>query len=347
MNLQGIRHIYDHSGPFATVYFESRSPAEDAGNKIRLRWDDLRGRLEDAGADESVTAALEKAVNDVAPAELLASGRVLVANSEGVLFDEPWDSAMGAGDAAHLSDEPEMGAYIRESARAVRLVVALVDQKGAVVREVVAAEQHSVEEDAEHVRGPESSESVHRPREGAMSHNQIQRRADEAVTQNARGIVEHLEKTVGSWSPDLIIIAGEEQGRTAVLQEIPDSLSSMVREVERGGSVDQGAEDALAEELRVIAGEVTEARAQRNAERYEYAKAHNQIAEGTQAVARAAEMGAVETLLLDPEKHATEEAALLAASARIGAEADIFNADGAGAVAALLRYEAPEEVRSV
>lgn len=58
MKLDIVRTITEARGPFATVYLEGRNPSEDAATQLRLRWDDLRGRLTESGADDEILAAL-------------------------------------------------------------------------------------------------------------------------------------------------------------------------------------------------------------------------------------------------------------------------------------------------
>ncbi|WP_035767954.1 hypothetical protein [Arthrobacter castelli] len=344
MKLEAIRGVYEQQGPFATVYLEGRSPSDDAGQQIRLRWDDLRGRLAEAGAEEAVLESLDDAVMVEDIAEVQTDGRILVANATGVVLNDAWDAALGAGDAAHWSAQPELGAYVREQARSVRLLVAIADQHGAVVRRLVVAESHTLDQRSERSVGSESDESAHKPREGALSHKQIQRRADEAVKQNVRGVAEHLDQAATSWKPDLVVLAGEVQGRTALRDELPKALQDHYVEIDSGGVEDEDAEEALAGELRKAAGEVSAERSEQHRQRFEQAKAHNLVAEGAQAVALAARMGAVETLLLEYDRSSSEEASLLAAAAGVDAEAGLISTQVEDAVAAVLRFEAPREM---
>lgn len=344
MRLRDVRAIYDSEGPFATVYISGRSPAEDAEQQVRLGWNELRGQLASEGADETILDSLDKAVIADDFGEARADGRILVANRSGVLLNEAWDAALGAGDAAHFSDQPELGAYVRERARAVRILLAVADQRGAVIRRVVAAEQHSLDERGERNVRAASDESVHKPRKGALSHKQIQHRADEAVKQNAREVAEYLDRIAGEWHPDVVVLAGEVQGRSALRDELSESLVQLYREADSGGLGDEGAEEALTEQLQTIAAEVSEDRAQQLTERFQEARAHDRAAEGAAPVARAAEMGAVETLLFEHDRSAPDEAALLAASSRIDADVGLVTSEVDDAVAAVLRFEAPDEI---
>jgi len=267
-----------------------------------------------------------------------------VANADGVLLNDSWDATATPGRAAHFTAEPELGAYVREQAMAVRMLVAIASQKGAVVRRVVASASLGVEEGSEQVVGTASDESVHKPREGGFSHSRIQRRADEAVKQNVREVAEHLREEAERWHPDLVVLAGEVQGRTTLRDELPKALEEIHTETDAGGIDDDAAEEALATALRGIASDFHSQRTQRYTDRFEHAREHNQAAEGVDNVLRAAEMGAVETLLLSRHRVVASEAQLLAASARVGAEIALIETAMQDSVAAVLRFEAADEI---
>lgn len=58
MDLSRLRPVYEHDGPFSTVYFERRGPGADAGEQIRLRWQQLREVLESAFAALAFTESV-------------------------------------------------------------------------------------------------------------------------------------------------------------------------------------------------------------------------------------------------------------------------------------------------
>lgn len=347
MQLNTLKSVFDSTPPFAAVYLEGRSPAEDAGHQLRLRWDDLRGRLEADGAGQRTLEAMDEALigdgEDIT--EVHTDGRVLVADAKKILIDEPWDVALGSGDSAHLAEVPQLGPYVRERARSARLLVAVADQEGAVVRRVVLAEGLDAEANTETVVEGAGDGSVHKPREGALSHRQIQRRADEVVKQNARSVAEHLGKVASRWRPDALVLAGEIQGRTALADELPADLQEILRIAENGGVGDDGAEQALAEDLQLITRRLSAGRSQEQTDRFEEARAQNRTAEGSDAVALAAQMGAVETLLLHSETQARNEASLIAAAAGVDADVALTRAELPDHVAAILRFEAPAEIQ--
>ncbi|SMY13027.1 hypothetical protein [Brevibacterium jeotgali] len=345
MQLNEIRRVYDGQAPFVTVYLEGRSPGEDAQQQVRLRWEELRRHLSEDGASDTALSALDEAVLGAEPGEAQSNGRVLVADVTGVVLDEAWDAALGAGDAAHLGKEPELGAFVREHARSARLLVAIADRHGAVVRQVAVAQSQAADTQVEHHVGDASHdpESVHKPREGALSHKNIQRRADEVVKQNVREVAEHMDSVAKTWKPDLIVLAGGVQGRTALRNELSPALREHFTETDAGGVDDDGAEEALANELHRLAQDLSTDAAQRRADQFAAAKAHGLAGEGSERIAQALEMGAVETLLLEYDRPAAREAELLAASVRTDAEVSLIDSQVEDAIAAILRFDVPEQ----
>lgn len=341
MRLRALREVYDAEGPLATVYLEARSPAEDAEKQVRLRWGALRGRLAEEGASEDLLAAVDEAILVERSGEVQADGRVFVAGRDGVLLNEPWDAALGVGDDAHLAGQPELGPFVREWARSVRLLVAIVDQDRAVVRREVAVADREHAAGPQEVVDPDTVESVHKPRGQALSHKHIQRRADEAVEQNARGIAEHLQSVARQWQPDALVLAGEVQGRAAVQDALPEALGRICHQSESGGTVDVAAEEALTTGLRELAGEVAAERGRRHRERFEEAKAQGRAAEGLRAVGQAADAGAVDTIFFGDGGPPPDDGELLAASARTDAAAELLDGPVPDGVVAVLRFELP------
>lgn len=340
MKLTGIRRVYDQEGPFATVYLESRAPAEDAQTQMRLRWNGLRERLEGNEAEAAALDAIDAELQRGTSREEQADGRVLVANSSGVVLDAPWDAALGTGDDAHWGVLPELGAYVRERARAVRELVVVPDQQGAQLRQQVVAQQHQPRDlAAENVEGGGLGK-VHKPRGGALSHNQIQRRKDETVKRNAKDVVSRVGTVAADFEPRVVVLAGEVQARTEVRDLLPPDLAPIAVEAERGGLDEHGSDDQLAEQLLEIAGRESERGQQDAAERLEAGIPHGNAVHGDAPVVRAAEMGAVDTLLFEDGAPASREAFLLKTCAETDSEFALLpegtgTADG---VAALLRF---------
>lgn len=340
MELASLRPVYEAEGPFATVYLEGRSPAEDAREELRLRWRALREHLQAEEVPDGALTALDSALAAALAGEAQANGRVLVANADKVVLDAPWDAAIGTGDGVFWQDLPRLGPYVREYTRAIRELVVVASQTSATVRQEVIAEQHEPRETAEQEIEGSAYEQVHKPRGQGESHRRIQRRAEEAVSQNAKDIVHRLRKIASDFRPHALVLAGEVKGRQAVRAELPDELDQIVAETDRGGEGDKESGLALSDEMLRVAGEVGERKAHERTEQWQAAMAHELAAQGAKDVAHAAEMGAVETLLLEPGTHATREEFLIKVGSQTDATLDLVSTgtelnDG---VAAILRY---------
>lgn len=109
MQLAALRDIYEAPSPFATVYLQALPASPDAEHEIRLRWDELRGQLADAGTDAEALAALDGAVLTENITAVQTEGRVLVANRDGLLLEEDFDATRDGGDRAVLGELPRPG----------------------------------------------------------------------------------------------------------------------------------------------------------------------------------------------------------------------------------------------
>lgn len=338
-NFENLRPVYEHTGPFVTIYLEGRSPAADAEQQVRLRWDNLRESLAYADAPKAILAHLDSVliVDDIT--EVQTDGRTLVANESGVLLDEHWDAAVGNGDAAYFSEVPELGAYIRESCRLVDLLLVVADQEGATIRELSVSPQHeAMEQNESHITG-DNDEEIHKPREGALSHNQIRRRADEIIKDNAREVAETVDSIVEARLPDLVVVAGEVQGRTAVKAELSVRVNELLEETGQGGTDDDSAEDALYGALKSLASDHIQSKQRADLENLSYSKAHDRAVEGAQEVSRAVQRGAVATVLLNYDEGVSGEGAILADAVRSSADVSVIVGDVADGIAAILRYD--------
>ena len=341
MNYSHLRTVYEKGGPYATVYLEGRSPSADAGTQIRLRWEELREQLSADGAEESVLETIDSVVLVDEPTEVHTDGRVIVANSGGVLLDEHWDAALGDGDAAHYTEVPELGAYLRQESRQFDVVLIIAGQDGATVRELsVTPDRERRENDGVHVAG-DNDEEINKPRRGAYSHNQIRRRVDEIIKDHARSVADFVDRLITDNAPDAVILAGEVQGRTVVKAELSVRAEEMLHEISEGGDDDEGAEEAIDVAIRTLVTSLAAEREAENSERLAESKAHDRAVEGRAEVEKAVQRGAVAVLLLDDDdaERSDAEAAIVAQAIMSSAEIGLNHDPMADGIGAILRYD--------
>lgn len=339
MNSSQLRKVYEQGGPYATVYLEGRAPSADADTQIRLRWSELRERLTSAGAGEPLLESIDAITLVDEPTEVHTDGRTIVANPQGILLDEHWDAALGEGDAAHYGDVPELGAYLRQECRQFDIVLVIAGQDGATVRELsVTPDRERRETDGVHVTG-DNDEDINKPRRGAYSHNQIRRRVDEIIKANARSVSDFVDRLVTENAPDVVVLAGEVQGRTAVKSELSVRSEELLHEISEGGDDDDGAEEAIDVAVRTLVTKLAEEREAENSERLSESKAHDRAVEGRAEVEKAVARGAVATLLIDDADAAEGEAGIIADAIQSSAEIGLSHDPMADGIAAILRYD--------
>lgn len=339
MNSSQLRKVYEQGGPYATVYLEGRAPSADADTQIRLRWSELRERLTSAGAGEPLLESIDAITLVDEPTEVHTDGRTIVANPQGILLDEHWDAALGEGDAAHYGDVPELGAYLRQECRQFDVVLVIAGQDGATVRELsVTPDRERRETDGVHVTG-DNDEDINKPRRGAYSHNQIRRRVDEIIKANARSVSDFVDRLVTENAPDVVVLAGEVQGRTAVKSELSVRSEELLHEISEGGDDDEGAEEATDVAVRTLVTKLAEEREAENSERLSESKAHDRAVEGRAEVEKAVARGAVATLLIDDADAAEGEAGIIADAIQSSAEIGLSHDPMADGIAAILRYD--------
>ncbi|MHC1560181.1 baeRF2 domain-containing protein [Actinomycetospora sp. C-140] len=298
MDLSRTREIFERPGPFATVYLEAVQAGENSAKQVELRWRDLQNQLQQQGADDKTIAALDDELGDDRAGSLTEVGRVLVASADGVLFDDEVEAVGAAGDVAIWSPLPELGRYYRSQSSSVRTLLAIVDQTGGDLYELVAAYETGARElDEQHISGS-AVENVHKAREGGNAHKQRQRRHEKATYQNAEEVVAGLRSAASSFRPQVLALAGEVQGRQAVRSQLPTELSEITQELDAGSRAAGASESALEDELLRVAGTIATGEEGRVREQLLEGKAHANAVEGLEPVLEAARTGAVDTLVL-------------------------------------------------
>ena len=182
-----------------------------------------------------------------------------------------------------------------------------------------------------------SQQGVHKPRRGWLSHKQIQRRADEAAGHNAKDIVERVREAAAAFRPEVLVLAGTVEARTTIREVLPEDLATIAVETDRGGG---GSDEPLTQELLRIATEHSASSAEHYADRLREGQSHDHAVQGRRAVMEAAERGAVDTLLFEHDRSASDEAEVLRACVETDSSFGLLpeGSEVTDGVAALLRF---------
>ncbi|MDT5020637.1 MAG: hypothetical protein QOD34_1092 [Mycobacterium sp.] len=292
MDSERLRPLLTAHGPFASVYFEDSHDTEDADAQLELKWRALREQLEELGADESVTAVLERAVMDVRP-PVGRSGRGLVANADGVLLNE------------HLI-RPTATPIVRLST--LPYVIPIIEHGFDDANYLLVAVDHTGADITVHVGGKERTETVdggghpvHKA-SGAETagRGDPQQRTEEAARKNMRAVATRIEELLGDSGPEAVFVVGEVRSRSDLLGTLPHQVKALAVELEVGarhsGQDSEKLREAVEAELLKLRLAAIDDAAQRFSA--EVGRESGLAAEGLGPVCSGLRQGAVDTLII-------------------------------------------------
>jgi peptide chain release factor subunit 1 len=304
MDSERLRPLLTAPGPFASVYFEDSHDTQDADAQLELRWRGLREQLEELGADESVTADMERAVLGVRP-PVGRSGRGVVAGADGVVLNE------------HLI-RPTAAPIVRLSK--LPYVIPIVEHGFEDLNYLLVAVDHTGADLTIRSGGKVRSESVE------AEDGDPQLRNEEAASKNLRAVADRVETLLGDSGAEAVFVVGEVRSRSDFLATLPHQVRALVVELQVGarhsghdGDEVQNAIEAVLLKRRLA---VIDDAAQRFAA--EVGRQSGLAAEGLGPVCSGLRQGAVDTLIIgdigEETVVADEELTTLAPTAEVLSE---------------------------
>jgi hypothetical protein len=292
MDLAWLQPAVSGPGPFVSAHLDVSRDSEDAAHEIDLRWQAVRRQLEEQGAPGELVDQVESRM--LAQAERPGeAGRSVVAGPEGVIIDQvtmrrPWR------DSGHYGQVPHLMPLLRGMGGAIGYAVVEVDRAGA---DVTVVEPYSGSGEQHEVEG--GHEVLHQVGGGGWSHRRYRNRVQDSWDRNADAVAADVTKVFDQHHPEVIVVSGDPEASSRLLERLdPDSRSRVVK-VEGGGRPEgkdekvfqQRIDELLTQRLQAHMGDVLA--------RYTEAKGTDtNVASGLDAVVAAARGGSVETLLL-------------------------------------------------
>jgi peptide chain release factor subunit 1 len=289
MNTGRFRQLLDTPGPFASVYFADLDDADEMGAHVDLTWPALRDRLKQLGADESVTAEIEHAVNDMR-LPIGRGGRAVVAGATGVLLNEHllWPAAEPV---IRVSELPYIVPILEYGFERPHYLLVVVDTSGALIT------SH-----ADHTR---SSETVKAGHGGASEGRGVE--AYEYGDLKMRAVADRVGELADHDSHDAMFVVGDASLRADLLAALPDRLRTravaLPLGVRRGGydfvEIQRAIDTLLVRQRLSVMDSATE--------RFtaEIGRRSGLAAEGLDAVCSALRQGTVDTLIIGEIDDAT------------------------------------------
>ncbi|WP_432156406.1 Vms1/Ankzf1 family peptidyl-tRNA hydrolase [Streptomyces sp. bgisy153] len=299
MDLAFLHPLYEHSGPWASVYVDLSEHAEDTAQVRDMTAAAVARDLAGQGADEATCTAVRDAVRDLRHATD-PHGRALFARAGRIVLNPPLARRPPTGTTALWAPLPHVAPLLELAGEDPLCVVAYIDRKGAdfELRSGVGGQ------DAGGVTGRQWP--VHRTSTGDWSERHFQLRVENTWEHNAAEIADALAVCQEETRADLLILVGDGRECRAVHERLPQRLHDRVVEAEHGtGSrlLDEEVERTRTAHVRM--------RARQDLERFQAARAPDDegrtvAVEGVPALVEAAREHRIDELLIrldGPDTH--------------------------------------------
>lgn len=320
--------VYEHPGPFVTVYLDGTRSTESGAREVGLRWAAIRADLEQQGVEAATLEALDRRI-DADSNTAGVHGLVVVAAGGEVCFGDQMRRPP-ASSTGRVSALPHLLPYLAQRATDVPHVVVVTDRTGADLLAIPADGDAATRSVEGHVEYP-----VHRTATADWSERHFQLRVENTWQANARDVASAVSRLVNEIAARLVVVAGDVRARHLVADELGSALSPgvAVAVVDEGGRAPGASRDSLEaavhdEVLRLAwreRHEVLEHLSQ-NLGRGEYAVA------GLAEVTKALRMAQVDTVVLSDDPSSTLRAWVGATPSEFGIAGSEAEATGDGPI---------------
>lgn len=292
-----LEKLSQTTGPFLSVYLTTEAEIENASQRSEQHWRALRSQLEEDGVPDGLLQAVGELVTD---AHQQGPCLAVMATDAGVLHVDH-GPRVPTRDIGTWGPLPRLSPIIEWRQTSPAHVVILADRRGADISAFSQIPDLHIQTDSgdapERKVGP-----------GGWSQQRFQQRAENAWEQNAEEIAAQVGRVVDATNAQLIVIAGDVRTLAILREELPETLRSLVREIEGGRTLD-GSGDAIAGEVARLVGVVAASESAAVLQRFEEERGQGDLAaEGSAAVLETLSMAQVEQLLvhddLDDERTA-------------------------------------------
>ncbi|MBG0851221.1 hypothetical protein I2W78_04975 [Streptomyces spinoverrucosus] len=241
MDLAFLHPLYEHPGPWASVYVDLSRHTEDTPLERHLTAEAMARELAGQGADEATCRAVRDAIEELKHSPE-PHGRALFARAGQVVLDPPLARAPQRG-WAEWAPLPRATPLLDLTGEDAVAVVAYIDRRGAdfELRSALARET------AGSVTGRQWP--VHRTSTVDWSERHFQLRVENTWEHNAAEIADALAVCQEETRADLLILVGSDREQRAVHERLPQRLHDRVVEAPHGAG------------SRLLDGDVEEARA--------------------------------------------------------------------------------------
>jgi hypothetical protein len=283
-----IARLFDHDGPFVTVYLDTDPEVENAAQHSMAHWRNVRRDLEEAGAPATALDAVEQVVPD---AHHAGKALAAVADGSGLLL---WRGLVDpiARDVGLVGALPAVAPMLDEQQSNPTHVVVQCDRAGADIG-VFAAEGRGRSALLEVQAADPHDPDLRKSKPGGWSQRRYQERAENAWEQSAKEVVERLTKVCDIVEPRLVLVGGDVRAVQLLKDHLPPRVANVVREFD-------GDPSSAVREVAALVAEDTVAVLEKLREELGQ---HDRAVQGVDATLAALSAARVDTLLVhdDPD----------------------------------------------
>jgi hypothetical protein len=223
--MTALSTVFEHDGPFATVYIDATRANENGAHEVALRWRALRESLAEKGAEAHDIDALDSALGD----DVESSGLVLVAAGGQLVFRDAL-AQRPSPELVHVGALPRLMPYFAQRGVQTRYLTVTVDREGADIAPAPWMRAEPVEVSGSH--GP-----VHKTGRNTWDELEFQRRVENAWEANARDVADTVTALAAAQSIELVIVTGDPRARALLIDQLTSGLraGTEVVSAEAGG----------------------------------------------------------------------------------------------------------------
>lgn len=240
MDLHKLTALYEHEGPFVTIYLATDGAVQNAAQKIDLRWKDVLRELADAGVDEATPDALTAARG---PEPHRQGGtRVLIAAGGETRLAVSLPEAPAA-EVVRVAPLPYLLPLVDWAQTRLPHLVVLADRRGADILAYTDAAAPDISASVDTARFPD-----HKTGTGGWSALRFEHKVEEDWKASAKDAAAAVERAAQQIGAQLIVAAGDTYAVDGIRDHLPTAMQPMVRVIE-GGRSEDGSDALVAERV--------------------------------------------------------------------------------------------------
>ncbi|MQA95756.1 MAG: hypothetical protein GEV11_14290 [Streptosporangiales bacterium] len=288
MRLDFLRPLYEHPGPYVSVYLDTGRDSEKAADEVRLRWRAAREELAAEGVKADVLDDVEELVTS---ADAAAPGRAVFAHGDGIAYTEPLPAAPRRP-IARAGPLPHVTPLLAQRAGHVPHLVVLADHRGARVMGVTAAGEQDVAETGEDDR------PVQKTGRGGLSAPRYDRIAEGVWERNAGQTAAEVERRARRLGAEVVVVGGDPQTRSMLLERLGPEVRDKVVVAEHAARSPGASSESWEERLDSALTAWSRGRTEDAVDRFQRRRGADGTTEGIAPTARRLREGRVAELLL-------------------------------------------------